>query len=600
MKKVLLWVTAFTLGLASCQKSEVVDDVNAGSNELNFGVYQGKATRAGELMNEVLKEVSATSPVQLYVYKGTDNATADKELYFYDVLKYENAKWKTDITRFMPKTGTLQLYAFHPQTETSGVKDVAYDGTNATNANGFPTLTYKIKDTQATQVDLVAAAINDNAGKDIVIPLKHILSQVNFGVKGYEGAKIEIRSIKVNKVYNRGLFDFGTWDWTALEETGTGTTAPLEADYNYLFADQTTLPSSTYQTPGTKDDGENTYIFGDGGNWGPGDAATTLYVGKDTEDNKIKAAAKEFWTTTKTTKQKFSNSLMLMPQSLEDGMTNAFATFEYRISDLGNPAAWVVGGPNDVTGTDWIAGKFDLHMGVSTINPEYKDEWNTNLRYVYIIDFKGFLDGQKLTFDVDVEMNPWENYDKPGDGIVLLSSLDGTIFKTTISKLDVDGESEIPEGHLFSNITWNWLPYGMTNTFEKDETFTVKFTKVRFNGNTLTIIPPFGFVVSDGTTNDATTIGVTKPETVLTFKATAAYYGNVTDLNNAIAGDTNQAFNVSTSILLSAVKISTLVTTGNTITLKFASAYGNPVPKGWKLSDSGKTATYTKPATIVP
>lgn len=595
MKKVLLWVTAFTLGLASCQKSEVVDDVNAGSNELNFGVYQGKATRAGELMNDALQKASTTSPVQLYVYKGTNNAATDKELYFYDVLRYENAKWKTDIMRFMPKTGTLQLYAFHPQTETSGVKDVAYDDTNATKANGFPTLTYKIKDTQATQVDLVAAAINDNAGKDIVIPLKHILSQVNFGVKGYEGAKIEIRSIKVNKVYNRGSFDFGTWKWTALD-AATGIQDPLVADhYEYLFDGQTTLPLSTYQTPGETGDGDNTYIFGDGGNWGPGDAATTLYVGKDTDDNKIKAKDKEFWTTTKATKQKFSNSLMLMPQLLKDGMTNAFATFEYRISDLGDPVAWVVGGPGDA---DWIAGKFDLHMGESTINPEYKDEWNTNLRYVYIIDFKGFLDGQKLTFDVDVEMNPWENYDKPGDGIVLLSSLDGTIFKTTISKLAVSAESEIPEGHLFSDITWNWLPYGMTNTFEEDETFKVKFTKVRFNGNTLTIIPPFGFVVSDGTTNDATTIGVTKPETVLTFKATAAYYGNVTDLNDAIAGDTNQEFNVSTSILLSAVNISTLVTTGNTITLKFASAYGQPVPKDWKLSDSGKTATYTKP--IVP
>lgn len=595
MKKVLLWVTAFTLGLASCQKSEVVDDVNAGSNELNFGVYQGKATRAGELMNDALQKASTTSPVQLYVYKGTNNAATDKELYFYDVLRYENAKWKTDIMRFMPKTGTLQLYAFHPQTETSGVKDVAYDDTNATKANGFPTLTYKIKDTQATQVDLVAAAINDNAGKDIVIPLKHILSQVNFGVKGYEGAKIEIRSIKVNKVYNRGSFDFGTWKWTALD-AATGIQDPLVADhYEYLFDGQTTLPLSTYQTPGETGDGDNTYIFGDGGNWGPGDAATTLYVGKDTDDNKIKAKDKEFWTTTKATKQKFSNSLMLMPQLLKDGMTNAFATFEYRISDLGDPVAWVVGGPGDA---DWIAGKFDLHMGESTINPEYKDEWNTNLRYVYIIDFKGFLDGQKLTFDVDVEMNPWENYDKPGDGIVLLSSLDGTIFKTTISKLAVSAESKIPEGHLFSDITWNWLPYGMTNTFEEDETFKVKFTKVRFNGNTLTIIPPFGFVVSDGTTNDATTIGVTKPETVLTFKATAAYYGNVTDLNDAIAGDTNQEFNVSTSILLSAVNISTLVTTGNTITLKFASAYGQPVPKDWKLSDSGKTATYTKP--IVP
>lgn len=600
MKNIFLWVTAFILSLTSCQQSEVVDNINAGNNQLNFGVYQGKATRAGELTNSDLNKDNVSFP--LYAYRGKQDAV--KTSYFIETLTYDeaNAEWKTSIPRFLPEGETefLQFYAFYAPSANNpqgGIRGVTYN--EELDANKYPTLDYTIQD---TQVDLVAASVNDNTGKSIVIPFKHILSQINFAVKGYYGAKIYIRNININKVFDKGTFNFNPapddWGWT-------GHLSPK--DYEYKFAGGATAAASTFNTPGQaagstlaehEKETEYFYILGDGGKWGPGSGSgkESIWYVIGANNSTIQAS-----TITEATPQ-LSNSLILMPQELAEGTTAAWVTFEYKISDLGTPAAWVVGGAGNASGTDWIVGKFDLHLGTSTTNPVYEDEWKPNLRYIYTIDFTGFLDGQKLTFDVDVDANPWENYNDPdGDGIVLLSSLDGAVFNKVIKTLkSTDQAKEILEGHLFSNIIWDWSPYAMDNTFAAGGTFKVKFTNVKFNGNTLTIKPPFGFDVSSDATNYVTTIDVTTPGTELTFKATAAYYGNVVDLNAVITANTNYVFNVSNSILLSSVRTSTLTTVSNTITLNFASAYGKPVPKNWKLTNSGKTATYTVPAPVVP
>lgn len=484
MKRILLGFAAFTLMLTGCQKSEVVDDISNGNNELSFGVYQGNATRAGEQTNGGLQTASATLPVKLYAYNG--NNASEKTLYFTDDLEYLANTWKTSVTRFLPQNGELQLYAYHPAVAAS----TEYDGTTALAANGFPTLIHTIGTTSTDQVDLLAAKINDNTGKDIVIPMKHILSQVNFGVKGYADAKIEIRDIKVNKVYNRGQFDFGTWDWKALDATGTTTISLSTTDYNYSFAGKTIPDECTFQTPGGAGDDLNTYIFGDGGKGGPGNSATTKYVTSPT--NVIAGPAYN---------GELSNSLMLMPQDLLAGTTtNAYVTFEYRISDMGG--AWVVGGAGT---TDWVTGTFDLNF----TNGQYASEWSPNMRYVYIIDFKGFLDGQKLTFDVDVETNAWENYNNPGDGIVLLSSAGQPIFKAVADAITApaNGTYAITAGNVFTNITWDWSSYTMNpGVFTTvGQSFTVTFNNVIFNGNTITVKAPKGFSVSDNGVANGTT-----------------------------------------------------------------------------------------------
>lgn len=501
MKKVLLWVTAFTLGLASCQKSEVVDDVNAGSNELNFGVYQGKQTRAGELMNDDLTKDGVSFP--LHAYRGEQ--TGKKTKYFDETLTYgqpEKGKWNTSIPRFLPEGSAdfLQFYAYYAYNKSANKKnhtDITYEEipSDALDTDAYPTLKYTIQKNETTgtnpsgaDVDLVAATVNDNVGTSITIPFKHILSQINFGVKGYYGAKIQIKDIVIYKVFNDGIFSFNpdplAWGWKRI------TTPITLSDYNYTFPAFTT-PGATGSTgawTNTNKEEEIRYIFGDGGNWGPGKKADIWYV---TEENKtIKGEEIVVGSPDNKDTPRLSNSLMLMPQDLKEGMTEAYVQFKYNIRDLDNN--YVIGGPGE---SDMIEGKFDLSMGDKGA---YADKWKPNLRYLYIIDFTGYLDGQKLTFDVDVETNPWENYDKPGEGIVYLSSTGQPVFKDVKDAIKANaGNYPVAKGHVFSNIKWDWSSYTMNkDVFDAvDQTFTVDFSEVIFNGNTVTVTAPKGFKV---------------------------------------------------------------------------------------------------------
>lgn len=539
MKKVLLWVTAFTLGLASCQKSEIVDDVNAGSNELNFGVYQGKQTRAGELMNSDLEVDGVKFP--LHAYKGKQ--AGEKTLYFNETLTYKgtkpDGKWNTSIPRFLPEGDQfpLQFYAYYAYNKSVGeevpegieYKEIPSD---ALDTDAYPTLKYTIQkngtgtNPSGADVDLVAATVNDNVGTSITIPFKHILSQINFGVKGYYGAKIQIKDIVIYQVFNDGIFSFNpdplAWGWKRI------TTPITLSDYNYTFPAFTT-PGATGSTgawTNTNKEEEIRYIFGDGGNWGPGKKVDIWYV---TEENKtIKGTEIIVGSADKANDTPIlSNSLMLMPQDLKEGMTEAYVKFKYNIRDLDNN--YVIGGPTE---SNMIEGKFDLSMGDKGA---YADKWKPNLRYLYIIDFTGYLDGQKLTFDVDVETNPWENYDKPGEGIVLLSSTGQPMFKdvkeqiTSTTSSDAKNNYTIKGGHVFSNIKWDWSYYTMKDKVftAVGQTFTVDFSNVIFNENTITVTAPIGFTVSD-----AGIVGGKTNRTILTFTSIVA--ATVPDATGAV------------------------------------------------------------------
>lgn len=505
MKKILLGIAACSLILTSCQKSEVVDDINNENNQLNFGVYQGKATRASELMNADLKINSTNFP--LYAYQG--KLAEEEKPYFEEILTYgvpTTGKWNTTIPRFLTDSDPLQFYAYYAAGGTTpGVipgavykNPVSYAGTT------YPTLEYTIQ-APATP-DLVAARINDHTGTSVVIQLRHILSQVNFGVRGYYGAKINITDININKVFNDGTFSFGpapaNWNWTRK------TADPL-IDYLYPFNGFTT-PGGVKEADGSwtnpNDESKITYIFGDGGNWGPGQNEFTWYVTDATT-----AVSGDGITT------KLSNSLILMPQALKAGITEAYITFKYTIRDLEDK--YIAG-----TETNPIEGRFDLNMNGK--NPVYADEWKPNMRYVYTIDFTNYLDNQKLTFDVDVEAYPWENYDvvdenNPGTGIVLVSSLAKSIFMKEIRSLAVGATYDVVAGHALSDVEWDWSPFAMTETFNAGNVFNVTFTKVLFNGHKITVTPPSGFIVTDGTTTTngttVTSIEVKKTDTTLTF-----------------------------------------------------------------------------------
>lgn len=499
MKKIIWRAAAFALILTSCQEKEIVDGIKFGDDQLEFGIYQGKATKASELTNANLHTVGVNFPI--HAYRGAQNK--EKELYFNEILTFGNPitdKWNTSIPRFLSDTDPLQFYAYYaPGGTVSGtIPGATYTPPAGLAADVYPTLEYTI---QSNTVDLVAATINDNLGTSVAIPFNHILSQINFGVKGYYGAQIKISNVVIKSVNNEGTFSFDpdstVWGWT---------TQKGAEDYTY------TCPN--FKTPGgvldvkwtdSNDESNNTYVLGDGGNWSVSKtSANVWYVTKD--DTAIKSTE-----VTPGTTPKLANSLILMPQKLATGMTNAFVAFDYTIQDLEDN--YVIGSENTPA-----KGQFDLNM--DDPDATYGDEWKPNLRYLYVIDFTGYLNGQLLSFTVDVEEQPWVNYDgTTGSGIVLLSSLGEPIFTTSIKPLTNGGKYDIPAGNVFTNIAWNWAPYEMKTTFTTGQKFTVDFKNVRFNGNTITVTPPNGFNVSkeEGTSTAATPIVVTAPATVLTF-----------------------------------------------------------------------------------
>lgn len=499
MKRFLLGASAVALILASCQKSEVIENVNDGNNQLTYGVFQGKpGTRATELTNAALEVDGVNFPI--YAYRGAQNAV--KTEYFREVLTYgvpTADQWNTSIPRFLTEKTPLQLYAFYAPGQTTDGAVIGAEYTEALLADTYPTLKYTI---QTTPTDLVAASVNDNETNKIAIPFKHILSQINFGVKGYFGAQIKVANIKINQVSNEGLFTFdpaATDEWTE--------DAAKLADYDYTFTAFTTPGGVEVQNKWTDPNDESSirYIFGDGGNWSAGSTGVEDVWYHLADGSTVKASDITAATT------KLDNALMLMPQALAAGVTKAWVTFDYTIQDL--EGKYIIG--NAITPEK---GQFDLNMGDTGA---YADTWKANLRYLYVIDFTGYLDGQLLSFTVDVETNPWENYDKDdtNTGIVLLSSLDGAIFEKYISKLGLGGDHQILAGHTFSDIAWDWSAYSMPATFANTgDKFTVKFANVKFNGKSITITPPKGFNVStDGTSTTNTPIVVKATTTVLTF-----------------------------------------------------------------------------------
>lgn len=509
MKKNLLGFAAFALILTSCQENEIIEHIDDGNNQLEFGVYQGKVTKTAELTNEALKAAAKeATPIDLYAYKGKQSGA--KTLYFNEDLYYSESTWRTELIRFLADTDPLQFYAYYPKNAVT-----IYAAANVLSPDGFPTLEHTIA-TPDKQVDLVAAKVNDNVGNKVMIPLRHILSQVNFGVKGYEGARIYIRNINIEKVIKKATFNFGTWEWGGHDAIPANLT-----DYDYRFAEGATAASSRFTTPGTKDDSDNTYIFGDGGKGGPGKVTTTKYVfGPDPTATPADTISGDKYVTLPLA-EKLSNSLMLMPQDLKDGIDEAVATFEYKISDMDTPnPAWVVGGAGDAAGA-WISGTFDLNFTTDDPKNKYEGKWDPNFRYVYIIDFTDYLNGKKLTFDVDVDLQPWENYngEDDDDGVVLLSATGEPVFANSISVLKPGEMYTIPRSQALSDIKWNWSPYTMKNSnfTAAGQIFTVDFSKVKFNTHKITVTAPKGFEVDKSGVVDGTT-----GKTSLVFKSLAA------------------------------------------------------------------------------
>lgn len=219
MKKIL-FVALAAATMMSCTENEVIE--NAGNKKVvEFGTAVSSTTRAAITDDAALQESGFT----VYAYNtGADVAgTGLLNKVFMDNLavSYSAPNWSFTGTYYWPLSDNIQFFAY--------AKDAGATYA-AVATDSYPTITYKINDDPKLQKDFVVAeAVNQTSSANAVtLKFNHVLTQVNFSVKGDdENLTYKISSLKIEGVANTGTYSYGTDKWTA---TGTAGTYPIATD----------------------------------------------------------------------------------------------------------------------------------------------------------------------------------------------------------------------------------------------------------------------------------------------------------------------------------------------------------------------------------
>lgn len=633
MKLLMMSFAACALLMTSCAEQEIIENVLDGQGELTFSTGIGKqTTKAAELTNAALREAatSAELGIKLYTYEESTTTPDSYKKWFVDDLRHNGTEWKISSTRFR-NTVPTKFVTYYPKTNVTEVLDAGESSfLKADFDTKFPEFTYQVKATSLTQEDLIAGITNIVPNQsDITIGLRHILSQVNFGTRGYEGAKITIQNIKIEGLYNSATYEYGVKDeypigqWKDAGADGTKGDRDVSYDYNNYNNGKTednSTPLVHQTTPVTATTGD-IYVFGDGGYWGPGKEANIFYpVGTGNAWSIYSIPAPKG----------LENSLMLLPQDFTANNTGSSkVTFEYKIQDVDD--AYVAG-----TGSAWEKGEFKLNFNTTPNNPTpddkyYIGKWEQNYRYLYLIDFTDFLNGSALTFNVDVEMYPWENYDGEGGIINIMAA--GQPTTANMNKVS-DKESwyiasqstDAPNDPKFDPVKWAQVirdeAWDLTTynfmEIEVAKSFNLNFQNVIFNTKgetptdtkiTLTLPEGFSAKVTETVPNGEITFTGTNPYIISKGNQSAKaaititnfnYYATLERLEAGIIAATTdkQKFIYGGIQAVDLKKMEpTNMTVGQTITVKFIKSVipsiGATDHGIWTWNAADQTATWT-------
>lgn len=459
----LVWGITMALG---CQNSDIVDTNEFETGELRFTLVLGAsqtATRAGESDNGALQIASAEGdkPPHIVIETYTGTSGSSLQNYFSDELGYFKFGNYWDVNsgkkRFLP-SGGMNLYGFFATDFADKGNLFGVEYSHPETVIGYPKLTFTPNNADALeQVDLIAAKVENITNPSIFIPFRHILSQINFGVKGIDRHQITVSNIRINNIYGKGTFDYNAWNWDVEHA--------IVHSYPYYFPDRVDRnPKSglgiNYQTEGTNEDAQNRYIFGDGGKFSPGTDDNTLYA--QTNPQTVNYATHEH------TSDPLHNSLMLIPQEITKN-AKATVTFDYVIKV---DHRVVRSGENNVVRLD-----------------AYYD-WKPNLRYVYLFDFSDPTENIKF----EVLIDEWKNWDSDGPNSGLKN---GSIQEPTPTMLNSIGDDETIYllGLLERELVWNWTDSTLY-TFSHINTLTLDFNGVETKGYGIDIKVPANFTIT--------------------------------------------------------------------------------------------------------
>lgn len=231
MKKILLAAVA-ALAIVGCTQNEEIENVG-NKAEINFGTMVKTGTRAAIITQSNFE----TFTVNAYKTSGTLNASSALTEFMKDLKVNKNKTtnaWEYTGTYYWPTTDLVHFFATSPAQSIEGT-------------TGYPTFKYTVKDV-AAQEDLLAASLlgqTKNANK-VVLTFQHLLTQVNFSIKGdtkgcaYSVSKLELKEVKDQATFTFAESETGAWS------NLVSSAAPTNISYAYTPASPITV------TPGEK------------------------------------------------------------------------------------------------------------------------------------------------------------------------------------------------------------------------------------------------------------------------------------------------------------------------------------------------------------
>ena len=260
-----------------------------------------------------MTNTNVTTSGDLYVtcYLGNDETTPTSYSdFFAGELTYSSSKWDTDPTHYWPtttiggsETECLSFFAYSSTVDNTGL---------SFSKNSYPTtypqLTYTVQSTSANQKDIIAAdpiekqiyTTNATTNGQADLKFEHILSQIRIKVFGATaGYTYTVTALSIGK-------DLNDQSTNLLYNQGT-----------YQFAALSSGARASSTTPKTTGDGITaSYAY-------PVDPAGDNAVSFATTSSSYKDASTAAFLGSGTTAAGASYPLMLMPQTIATGETNA-------------------------------------------------------------------------------------------------------------------------------------------------------------------------------------------------------------------------------------------------------------------------------------
>ena len=215
MRKILL-VALTAAAMVSCSENEGFENENT-VNRIKFGTVVKTGTKTLVATTENFSKFTVSA------YKTTDEmgGTVQLNTGFMDDIEVDKSsgEWKYEGDYYWPISGKLQFFATSP----AQTLDV-------TTAAGYPKFEYTVKAVDS-QEDLVAANVINQVKSEsaISLPFQHLLTQVNFTIKGdvadfiYTVSKLVIKGAKDKATFTfDGSSTVGAW--SNLAESVSGVT----------------------------------------------------------------------------------------------------------------------------------------------------------------------------------------------------------------------------------------------------------------------------------------------------------------------------------------------------------------------------------------